>query len=129
MSEVPQGPDWWQASDGRGYAPHLYPTAQPPPTVSSPPVAAGNGGSGVGRGVLLGVVGALIVFALAAAAVALVANKPSRPTGTVSTAAETTTTTAPATQPLTDPQLVSQFGDAVYRVDVTGCDLVGSGSA
>jgi hypothetical protein len=29
MSDTPQGPGWWQASDGRWYAPELHPDAQP----------------------------------------------------------------------------------------------------
>ncbi len=30
MSEAPQGPGWWQASDGRWYPPHLHPSYGPP---------------------------------------------------------------------------------------------------
>ncbi len=48
MSDVSQGPGWWQASDGRWYAPELHPhhvppppppsaTPPPPPTTSGPP--------------------------------------------------------------------------------------------
>src|SRR5882724_4648661 len=29
MSESPQGPGWWQASDEKWYPPHLHPHAQP----------------------------------------------------------------------------------------------------
>jgi len=36
MSSVPQGPGWWQASDGRWYPPESHPTNQP--TAQQPPV-------------------------------------------------------------------------------------------
>jgi hypothetical protein len=43
MSDVPEGPGWWQASDGRWYAPEQFPraeTAAPTaPTAPSPPDA------------------------------------------------------------------------------------------
>jgi hypothetical protein len=35
MSQQPQGPGWWQATDGRWYPPHLHPSVQvrqPPPS-------------------------------------------------------------------------------------------------
>jgi Domain of unknown function (DUF4389) len=38
MSDVPQGPDWWIASDGKWYPPESHPGYQPPPT---PPAAPG----------------------------------------------------------------------------------------
>jgi predicted nucleic acid-binding Zn ribbon protein len=31
VSNTPQGPGWWQASDGRWYEPHLHPQYRPPP--------------------------------------------------------------------------------------------------
>lgn len=34
MSEVAQGPGWWQASDGKWYAPELHPSYRPP----TPPI-------------------------------------------------------------------------------------------
>jgi hypothetical protein len=37
MSDVPRGPDWWQASDGRWYAPPRPAAAPPPPVYRSPP--------------------------------------------------------------------------------------------
>jgi hypothetical protein len=48
MSEVSQGPGWWQASDGKWYAPEQHPAAQaptPPPAGSPPPAAPGAGTS------------------------------------------------------------------------------------
>lgn len=36
MSEVPGGPDWWQASDGKWYRPELRPPPLPPPSVPQP---------------------------------------------------------------------------------------------
>jgi Domain of unknown function (DUF4234) len=44
VSDAPQGPGWWQASDGKWYPaeqqPH-YPPPPPPPMASSPVVSAG----------------------------------------------------------------------------------------
>ncbi|MEJ5255891.1 MAG: hypothetical protein WHS89_11115 [Acidimicrobiales bacterium] len=40
MSDTPQGPGWWQASDGKWYPPEQAPGAQP----ASTPAAAGTGG-------------------------------------------------------------------------------------
>ena len=37
MSDVPQGPGWWQASDGKYYPPEQFPSSEPPP--EAPPVA------------------------------------------------------------------------------------------
>ena len=42
MSDVPQGSDWWQASDGRWYAPPR-PGAAPPPSGYGPPPVPGYG--------------------------------------------------------------------------------------
>jgi transcription elongation factor Elf1 len=40
VSNIQQGPDWWQASDGRWYSPELHPNHQaplpPPPAVPAP---------------------------------------------------------------------------------------------
>lgn len=54
MSDVSQGPGWWQASDGKWYPPEQAPGAQPtpaaptaPPTPGSqPPLAPPVGGTG-----------------------------------------------------------------------------------
>ncbi len=40
MSDWPQGPGWWQASDGRWYSPYQLPGAPPP--MSPPPVGYGT---------------------------------------------------------------------------------------
>lgn len=55
---------------------------------------------------------------------------------TVPAAAETTTTTEPVTsttaatkRAFTEAQLAERFGDAVYRVEVSGCGYEGNGSA
>ena len=37
MSDVPQGPGWWQASDGRWYPPEAFPGAQPQQPPATPP--------------------------------------------------------------------------------------------
>jgi len=46
MSDVPEAPGWWQASDGRWYPPEQFgqaagaPTTAPPPASPPPPAAA-----------------------------------------------------------------------------------------
>lgn len=37
MSDFAQGPGWWEASDGRWYAPELHPDHQPPAEPGPPP--------------------------------------------------------------------------------------------
>jgi hypothetical protein len=37
VSDVQQGPGWWQASDGKWYAPEQHPNYQPPPPPPPPP--------------------------------------------------------------------------------------------
>jgi len=39
MSDVSQGPGWWQARDEKWYPPELHPAYQPPPTTIPEPVA------------------------------------------------------------------------------------------
>ena len=49
MSDVSQGPGWWQASDGKWYPPEQAQTAQavpPPPAFSAPAPAAYPAGTG-----------------------------------------------------------------------------------
>ena len=41
MSEVAQGPGWWQASDGRWYAPERHPDYRPRPPPPPPPPLTG----------------------------------------------------------------------------------------
>jgi hypothetical protein len=48
MSDVPQGPEWWQASDGRWYAPPRPGAAPPPPPGYGPPPVPGYGPPGFG---------------------------------------------------------------------------------
>ena len=48
MSDVSQGPGWWQASDGKWYPPEQHPTPQasaPPPTGGPAPAVTGAGAS------------------------------------------------------------------------------------
>ncbi len=37
MSDVPEGPGWWQASDGKWYAPELHPNYLPAPPAPAQP--------------------------------------------------------------------------------------------
>jgi hypothetical protein len=73
MTEQSQGPGWWQASDGKWYPPESAPVAAPtaplpatplpaaPPT-GGPPATGGPPKGGLGRGPLLGIIGAVIVL-------------------------------------------------------------------
>lgn len=56
MSDVSQGPGWWQASDGKWYPPHQQPGYQPPPPPGKPPKR--------GPGCLAIIGGAVVVFVL-----------------------------------------------------------------
>lgn len=42
MSDASQGPGWWQASDGKWYAPELHPDFQPEPTQALPSEGPGE---------------------------------------------------------------------------------------
>lgn len=49
MSNVPQGPDWWQASDDRWYPPETHPGYEPPPgqgSLAGPMIATTAGTNG-----------------------------------------------------------------------------------
>ena len=46
MSTTPQGPGWWQASDGNWYPPELAPGAAPAPQPTSQPAASAPTGAG-----------------------------------------------------------------------------------
>ena len=39
MSDISQGPGWWQAADGKWYAPELHPNYQPPAAAPQPAAA------------------------------------------------------------------------------------------
>ncbi len=45
MSEVSNGPDWWQAADGKWYPPEQRPSATPPPVAASSPRMSGASSS------------------------------------------------------------------------------------
>jgi hypothetical protein len=85
VSYTQPGPDWWQASDGKWYAPELHPAARPVAPFTSPvtyqPPSASLVGSATAprqstRGWIIG--GALVgVLAIAGLAVALSHKSPS----------------------------------------------------
>lgn len=78
MSDVSQGPGWWQASDGRWYPPQPAAPAPPPPPPPGPPPQWGGPPAGPpkssNRGCLiaLAIVGALVVLGGIAATVLIV---------------------------------------------------------
>ena len=43
MSDLSQGPGWWQASDGKWYSPEKHPGYRPPPPPIAPPPPGGQG--------------------------------------------------------------------------------------
>lgn len=70
MSVTPQGPGWWQASDGNWYPPQAMPSAPPPPQKSG-----FAQGLGIGTGCLVAaVVTAFLAFGGCAVLVAIGAN-------------------------------------------------------
>ena len=88
MSDVSQGPGWWQASDGKWYPPQQAPTAAPPPPPQPPPQPLPTYGAppqpqwtpppakkGGNKGCLiaLAVVGVLLVLGIVATVVVVVA--------------------------------------------------------
>ena len=78
MSDTPQGPDWWKASDGKWYAPQGAVAAPPPgaPMATPPPVAKKSN-----KGCLIAVLAVLGLFAVivigAVAAIAFLGNEAS----------------------------------------------------
>jgi hypothetical protein len=59
MSDAPQGPGWWQASDGKWYPPEQNPNAGPPPGGGPPPgygapAPAGGGNLDIGAAISYG---------------------------------------------------------------------------
>src|SRR5688500_10914274 len=88
MSDIPQAPDWWQASDGKWYPPQpgqapadpfaqqqaaaggMAPGMAPPPGVSfGAPAPPGSGRGCASIGVILsvltlGIIGAIIAFSV-----------------------------------------------------------------
>ncbi len=68
MSYTPQGPGWWQASDGRWYPPQAAPRSQAP-------YRAGPGKGRSVTAVAIGAVGLLAVIAIAVAAYVIGANE------------------------------------------------------
>jgi hypothetical protein len=80
MSDVSQGPGWWQASDGRWYPPQpAAPVAPPPPPPGPPPVpqwgAPTTKPKSSNRGCLiaLGIVGAVLVLGIVATVIVIAA--------------------------------------------------------
>ena len=81
MSDVSQGPGWWQASDGRWYPPQpAAPVAPPPPPPGLPPAPQWGGPpvpSKSNRGCLiaLAIVGVIVLLGVVATVVVIAAVK------------------------------------------------------
>lgn len=127
MSDTPQGPGWWQASDDKWYPPPRpdLPVHDPGAAGASPPTPGtpaenmvyGTGGGipapqGPGRGVLYGALGVIGVLALVTAGIALLGD-----------AGGSNTTAGDATDPAGDqtgsdcPQAGTELGDDLVLVN------------
>jgi hypothetical protein len=85
VSDVSQGPGWWQASDGKWYPPQQAPTAAPPPPQPQAPPAYGQPptpqwtpppakkGGNKGCLIALAVVGVVLVLGIVATVVVIAA--------------------------------------------------------
>jgi len=69
MSDAPQGPGWWQASDGKYYPPQPAAGAAAPMATPPPPPPSGGGN---GLKIVLGIV--LVLFLLGGIAAIVIAN-------------------------------------------------------
>jgi hypothetical protein len=79
VSEVSQGPGWWQASDGKWYPPQpAAPVTPPPPPPGPPPVPQWGapttpGKSNRGCLIALGIVGVVLVLGIVATVIVIAA--------------------------------------------------------
>src|SRR5690606_6691693 len=99
-----------------------------PPGPPPPPPAPGPRGS---RHSIVAVLAGIAIALLGLSgglAVALVSDR-DEDRERLAAPARTPTTAAGADGPLTDAELVERFGDAVWRVEVEGCGVTGTGSA
>jgi hypothetical protein len=70
----------------------------------------------------------LVVLLIGVPSVALVASNAAKD-NQAGAAGQSASSATPSTAPLADTELVRRFGDSVYRVEVQGCDVAGSGTA
>jgi len=122
MSDVPQGPNWWQASDGRWYAPQPPPAPPPPPGYGpspwygSPPIPPPPPSSGTNVLVwVLVAVGVVLLLGMGACVALVVA---------VGEAAEdidrsVTEERADEADDVSEPRCTSAGGFLTAEVDVT----------
>ncbi len=71
MSDAPQGPGWWQASDGRWYPPQAPAGVTPPPVMYQPAPKTGMNGCLIALLVFLGIGAVVTVAVIVLAAVAV----------------------------------------------------------
>jgi len=134
MSDVSQGPGWWQASDGKWYAPEQAPGYVPPPP--PPPMAAPAPDPSLaapepkkshrGRWIAVGVV-AVIVIIIIVASSSKKSNDNNATTASTAAgaAASTTPTTAPGTPGLNQ---VAKDGDFAFTVTSVQCGVTNLGT-
>ena len=113
MSDVSQGPGWWQASDGKWHRPESFRGA------------SGHGRPGVprrnrpgGLPVAVGATLALVLLVIVVVAVRRTSGRERRAVATVSSTASHGATTAPAATTTTTPQVVYRVksGDTLTRI-------------
>jgi hypothetical protein len=99
MTEVSQGPGWWQASDHKWYPPEQHPNYEaPPPETATPPPPSGQRPSRQVKVALIAAIAAIVVI-LAAGGIAFKLLQPHSPapqTPTAQPAAPSRPTSQPA---------------------------------
>jgi hypothetical protein len=126
MSNVPQGPGWWFAADGRWYPPGLQP-GYGPPTPGSWPEPGPSGTAGRRRRLvawLAGALGLVVLATLVAVYAASSGQQAASPTTTVSPGPITTSVSSPGKRLLLGPvsastQLTADRGTVVFSDDFT----------
>lgn len=130
MSDVSEGPDWWQASDGKWYSPGMHPDNRPGPVPKKRRTGLIIAGSIVGVIVLLAIIGAATGSKsknVSSTATTVTPVATTRPVATTAPAATTrplvTTTTIPqttTTAPPSGPGFNQVAKDGSFAFTVTG---------
>lgn len=115
MSDTPQGPGWWLASDGKYYPPQQPPPLPGPPQVPGPPPGSGSGGGAKVVWIVLGGLVLVAVLAVIGLAVLLFVRTGSDETVASDTGSSVAPTTAAGSSSggSSEPTLPSGGGDVV----------------